>query len=132
MDIDANCGAMQEDRDEFENKVFEVLFGIDARPIQCLTKKKNLNSAQSYRLLQRSRTLQTEYFTVEQYKDYGYEPMPRVFSYEDAKDALEEASKSLQLLHMIKEHFACPSEEEDTEENWKMRELIDRLTRELN
>jgi len=60
MDIDANCGAMQEDRDE------------------------------------------------------------------------EEASKSLQLLHMIKEHFACPSEEEDTEENWKMRELIDRLTRELN
>ena len=104
MDIDANYGAMQEDRDEFENKVFEVLFGIDARPIQ----------------------------TVEEYEDYGYEPMPRVFSYEDAKDALEEASKSLQLLHMIKEHFACPSEEEDAEENWKMRELIDRLTRELN
>jgi len=38
----------------------------------------------------------------------------------------------LQLLHMIKEHFSCPQEEEeDTEENMEMRELIDRLEGEL-
>ena len=99
-DRDQLLTILQEERDEFEEQVFEMLFGADARPTK----------------------------TVE---EYG-EAIPRVFSYEDARDALEEASKSLQLLHMIKEHFACPSEEEDTEENWKMRELIDRLTRELN
>ena len=104
MTDDEEFACMQEERDEFEKEVFEVLFGIDARPCQ----------------------------TVDEYYDnLGSADAPRVFSYQEAHEALAEVSKSLQLLHMIKEHFSCPQEEEDTEENMEMRELIDRLEGEL-
>ena len=96
-----NC--MREERDEFENKVFEVLFGADARPPKTIG-------------------------------EYVGEWPSRVFGYEDAQEALAEVSKSLQLLHMIKEHLDTNGSwcgEEDTEENYQMRELIDRLAREL-
>ena len=67
MSIDEILTVMQEERDEFEQQVFEMLFGADARPPM----------------------------TVE---EYG-EAIPRVFSYEDAREALAEASKSLELLY---------------------------------
>ena len=92
---------MLEEGDEFEKNVFELLFGIDARPAE----------------------------TVGEY----HESPPRVFTYQEAQEALAEVSKSLQLLQMIKEHFACPyQEDEDTEENLEMRELIDQLAREID
>jgi len=95
-----NC--MQEERDEFEARVFEILFGANARPPE----------------------------TIGEYMMDAKRDWPsRIFSYEDAQKGLAEVSKSLQLLHMIKEHFDT-SEEEDTEENWQMRELIDRLSEE--
>ena len=97
-----NC--MQEERDEFEKEVFEVIFGIDARPCR----------------------------TVDEYYDNLGSLACRVFSYEEAMIALAEVSKSLQLLFKIKEYFACPYDPcEDTEENCEMRELIDRLAGEL-
>ena len=105
MTDDEEFACMQEERDEFEKEVFEVLFGIDARPCQ----------------------------TVDEYYDnLSSADAPRVFSYQEAHEALAGVSKSLQLLHTIKEHFSCPQEEEeDTEENMEMRELIDRLEGDL-
>ena len=104
MTDDEELACMQEERDEFEKEVFEVLFGIDARPCQ----------------------------TVCEYNNRIVRNAPRVFSYQEAHEALAEVSKSLQLLHTIKEHFSCPQEEEeDTEENMEMRELIDRLEGDL-
>lgn len=91
MSNDEILTVMQEERDEFEQQVFEMLFGADARPPM----------------------------TVE---EYG-EAIPRVFSYEDAREALAEASKSLELLFKIKEHYECPeNEEDDTQEAFEFRE----------
>lgn len=97
---------MQEEGVEFEAKVFEMLFGSDARP------PKNID---------------------EYGRDRPSAHQARIFSYEEAQEALAEVGKSLQLLHMIKEYFACPSEEEeDTEENWKIRELIEEFRADLD
>ena len=105
---------MQEERDEFEKEVFEVLFGIDARPCQTVDEYYSCNTLPC------------------QHRSLGSVDAPRVFSYQEAHEALAGVSKSLQLLHTIKEHFSCPQEEEeDTEENMEMRELIDRLEGDL-
>ena len=86
-------GCMQEERDEFEQQVFQMLFGADARPPMAV-------------------------------EEYG-EAIPRVFSYEDAREALAEASKSLELLFKIKEHYECPeNEEDDTQEAFEFRESL--------
>ena len=89
---------MQEERDEFENNIFELLFGAEARPAK----------------------------RVEEYQ----ESTERVFTYEDAQEELAEVNKSLQLLYMIKEHISY-KEDDDTEEKFQMRELIGRLTQEI-
>jgi len=94
-DRDQLLTILQEERDEFEEQVFEMLFGADARPTK----------------------------TVE---EYG-EAIPRVFSYEDARDALEEASKSLELIFKLKEHYKCEDGMDDSEEAFAFRELIENL-----
>lgn len=99
MSNDEILTAMQEERDEFEQQVFEMLFGADARPPMA----------------------------VEEYGEaiqmHAIVANPRVFSYEDAREALAEASKSLELLFKIKEHYECPeNEEDDTQEAFEFRE----------
>ena len=105
MTDDKDIACLQEERNEFENEVFEVPSGITTQPMQPVD---------------------------EYYDNLGSSDAPRVFSYQEAHEALAEVSKSLQLLHMIKAPFSCPQdEEEDTDENMVLRKLIDRLEGEL-
>jgi hypothetical protein len=104
MNDDEILKDLNDQRDKFELAVFEFLFGDSARPEQ----------------------------TVEEYR--ADDSTLRIFSYEEATIRLAEVGKSLQLLHMIKEHLDTNGSwcgEEDTDENYQMRELIDRLAREL-
>ena len=105
-------------RDEFEEQVFEMLFGYGSH---------SLNTAV---VAMENCDCWCRSFTEENVED---EMGDRLFSYQSAQEALAEVNKSLQLLFKIKEYFACPYDPcEDTEENCEMRELIDRLAGELS
>lgn len=91
---------MQEEQNTFETRVFELLFGADARPPETADERRACP--------------------------------PRVFSYEDAIEELRVVSKSLSLLSKLEEHYECPdNEEDDTQEAYDFRELVDQLRKEI-
>jgi len=94
----------------------------DDEVLECMRKEQDAFEAEVFEMLFGADARPPK--TVDEYR----QTPPRVFSYEDAVDALDEVGKFLDLLFRIKERYRCPeNDEDDTQEAYDFRELVERL-----